>query len=122
MQIKTSYAGTNQISEIISDQILITKADDVLDIMSNAHSPYIVLHKHNLAEDFFDLSTRKLGEVLQKLATYRVNLAIIGDFSKFTSPALRALIYEMNSQGHCLFLPSIEEVKNIWARQKRSLS
>lgn len=122
MQIKTSYAGTNQISEIISDQILINQADDVLDIISHAHSPYIVLHKHNLAEDFFDLSTRQLGDVLQKLTNYQVNLAIIGDFSTFTSPALRALIYEMNRQGHYLFLPSLDAVKTIWARQKRSLS
>ena len=121
MEIKTSYAGTNQIAEIISDQVIIQNGDDTLDLMSHVRPRFIILHKHNLAEDVFDLSTRKLGDVLQKLTNYHVNLAVIGDFSKLTSPALKALIYEMNKQGRYLFLPTVNEVKSIWARQKNML-
>ena len=121
MEIKTSYAGTNQVAEIISDKVIIQNGDDALTLISNVHPRFIILHQHNLAEDVFDLSTRKLGDVLQKLTNYRVHLAVIGDFSKFSSPALKALIYEMNKQDRYLFLPTVNEVKNIWARQKDPL-
>ncbi len=122
MEIKTSYAGTNQVAEIISDKVIIQNGDDVLTLISHIRPRFIILHKHNLAEDVFDLSSRKLGDVLQKLTNYRVNLAVIDDFSNFTSPALKALIYEMNKQGRYLFLPTLDEAKNIWARQKNPLT
>ena len=36
------------------------------------------------------------GEILQKFSNYRVRLAIVGDFTKFTSNSLHEFIYESN--------------------------
>lgn len=88
--------------------------DDVLDIIGNAPTMYVVLYEENFTKDYFDLSTRKLGEVLQKLTNHRVKLAIIGDFEKFTSKSLHAFIYETNRHGEYLFVPSIDKAKKIW--------
>ena len=72
MEIKTHTAGQNQISEIVSDDIIIKTIDDTLDIIGNADSEFIVLHDYNFEKDFFDLSTKKLGDILQKFTTYRI--------------------------------------------------
>jgi len=46
---------------------------------------------------------------LQKFSTYRVRLAIIGDFSKYTSKSLRDFIYESNKGKHICFVANTED-------------
>jgi len=36
-----------------------------------------LLYSENLTERFFDLSSREAGEILQKLRTYQVRLAVV---------------------------------------------
>ncbi len=48
-------------------------------------STCIALKKDAVAEAFFILSTRLAGGVLQKFVNYNVKLAIIGDYSRYTS-------------------------------------
>ncbi len=48
----------------------------------------------SICDDFFDLSTRLAGEILQKFINYHVKIAIIGDFSIYTSKSLKDFIYE----------------------------
>ncbi len=100
--------------ELLSDEVLLRDPQDALDLIANLTSPYLVLHEHNLAGDFFDLSTRKLGELLQKFTNYHVKLAIIGDFAKYPSKALHAFIYETNRHGDYLFVSSVQEAIRIW--------
>jgi len=69
----------------------------------------IALRKEHITEDFFDLSTRLAGDVLQKYVNYRVKVAIIGDFSGYTSRALRSFIYESNCGKDVFFVPTQEE-------------
>lgn len=101
-------------NEIISEDILINNADDALDIMASTSADHLILHECNFKKEFFDLSTRIAGDVLQKFTNYRVKLAIIGNFDKFTSKSLRDFIYESNKNGSYLFVGSIEEVIKIW--------
>lgn len=51
----------------------------------------IVLDKKAISEEFFILSSGIAGEVLQKIINYHTKLAIIGDFSKYTSKPLHVL-------------------------------
>ncbi|MDR1906216.1 MAG: DUF4180 domain-containing protein [Clostridiales bacterium] len=76
----------------------------IADASYHADSSKIILFKENVAEDFFKLSTGLLGEVLQKFVTYGVKLAIVGDFSKYTSKPLHDFIYESNKGGHIYFV------------------
>jgi hypothetical protein len=104
--------------EIMSDEALIKNEQDALDIMALASSDYIILHEHNFNKDFFDLSTRFAGEILQKFTNYHVSLAIIGNFEKFKSKSLKDFIYESNKVGKHIFVRSIEETIKIWQRNK----
>jgi hypothetical protein len=65
----------------------------------------IVLNKMSISEDFFHLKTKLAGEILQKFINYGVKLAIIGDFSVYTSKSLKAFIYECNKRKDIFFLP-----------------
>lgn len=118
MKTNTFTINNIKIIEIISDDIIVRTTQDALDIMANNDSDHLVLHEHNFEKDFFDLSTRKLGEILQKFTNYQVKLAIIGDFEKYPSQSLKAFIYESNLRRNYLFLNSLEEVKKIWSGAK----
>lgn len=79
---------------------------DVLDLLAEASYPNsidgLILRKENLPEQFFELKTGFAGEVLQKFSNYRVRLAVIGDFSQYSSRSLRDFIRESN-RGQLVF-------------------
>lgn len=56
------------------------------------------------------------GEILQKFSTYRVRLAIIGDFSTITSKSLRDFIYESNQGKQVNFVASLNDALNVLAK------
>ncbi len=77
----------------------------------------IILDKSLICEEFFDLKTRLAGEILQKFINYQFKIAIVGDFSVYTSKSLVDFIYECN-QGKDIFFfgdekQAIEKFKNI---------
>ena len=83
------------IVEIISDYMVINKLQDALDIMADNFFQginKIVLYEKNINPDFFDLKTGLAGDILQKFSTYNVQLAIIGDFTKYNSKSLKDFI------------------------------
>ncbi len=90
----------------------LANVSDCLDIMANAHyqeADSVILHSHDLPEDFFDLKTKVAGEILQKFSNYRMSLAIIGDWSDIKSNSLSAFIKECNRGGHIYFADSRED-------------
>lgn len=91
----------------------IANVQEILDLMATAQymgsSGAMVVFKESLGEDFFDLKTRFAGEVLQKFSNYRVQLAIVGDFSMYTSKALRDFMYECNKGSLVFFKNSLDE-------------
>jgi hypothetical protein len=100
------------IAEIIADEILITETQDALDIMGDVTyngSSRIIMHEKNITPDFFDLKTGIAGDILQKFSTYGVRLAIVGDFSKYSSKSLRDFIFESNNYRHVNFVGSLNE-------------
>lgn len=55
------------------------------------------------------MSTRIAGEILQKFITYQFKLAIVGDFSGYTSKPLKEFIYESNKGKEIFFVSSEED-------------
>lgn len=68
----------------------------------------MVLYKESLNESFFDLKTGLAGEILQKFSNYRFKLAIVGDFSHYTSKSLRDFIYECNKGNMVYFKDDLD--------------
>ena len=99
--------------KIEDERILIFDEQSALDVfMSLAYETganRFIISKDNLIEDFFDLRTKIAGEVLQKIRNYRMKLAIIGDFSKYKSKALRDFIDECNSGRDIFFVENESE-------------
>lgn len=98
--------------EVAGTGILINTVDDALEILGNAYYQgfdKIIVDKKYFTADFFDLKTRLAGEILQKFSTYRMRIAIIGDFSAYKSKSLQDFIRESNKGTLVNFLNSIEE-------------
>jgi hypothetical protein len=66
----------------------------------------IIVHPFAIVEDFGNLSTGIAGEVVQKVVNYSYRLAIVGDFSSYTSKLLLDLICECNNGNHLYFVES----------------
>ncbi len=98
---------------IHSDEVLITDAATALDlIMSLSYETgcsRFVLPKSALCPEFFVLSTGLAGEILQKFSNYRKSLAIVGDFSGYTSKPLKDFITESNRGNLVFFVTTTEQ-------------
>jgi hypothetical protein len=119
MKIETHQGNNTKIAEIVFEGLLIKDTQDGLDLLGNLYYQgfdKVVLHEKNLTPDFFDLKNGIAGEILQKYSNYSVQLAIIGDFSKYTKKSIRDFIMESNKHGHVNFVSSIFEAKEKLAR------
>jgi hypothetical protein len=116
MKIEAHNLNNTKIAEVISDETIISTAEDGLDLLGNLYYQgfdCIVLYENNVTPDFFDLKNGIAGEILQKFSTYRVRLAIVGDFSKYSSKSLTDFIYESNRGKHINFVNSTTEALKI---------
>lgn len=113
MKIKIVKVNNKEIALIESDEILIKDEQSALDLFATVEyetrSDRMIIEKSIVAEEFFDLSSKLAGKVLQKFINYRKKLAILGDFSVYESRSLRDFIYECNSGNDIFFLNSEEE-------------
>ena len=109
MNIKTIR---NQNIAIANKGDKITNAQDILDMMASSQYQCecigMVLYKESLNESFFDLKTGLAGEILQKFSNYRFKLAIVGDFSHYTSKSLKDFIYECNKGNMVYFKDDLD--------------
>ena len=83
------YKKVGETANIIlveADEVAIKDAGSALDIAVNVMYHYdsnrIIVRKEAVCEDFFKLSTRIAGEILQKFVNYGVKMAIIGVVSR----------------------------------------
>lgn len=110
--MKTELVKNNHTTAVIvtSSQPLITDIQSALDLIMTIKyekgCSNIAVNKEAVAEEFFDLSTRLAGEILQKFINYGVRFAVYGDFSGYTSKALKDFIYESNHGNDIYFQPS----------------
>ncbi|MBX9852198.1 MAG: DUF4180 domain-containing protein, partial [Cytophagaceae bacterium] len=113
MNIHKVIENNVEIVTLDNKELLITDTQSALDLMATvryeADCDRLILHKSNITEDFFDLKTGLAGSILQKIINYQLKLAIIGDFSIYTSKSLRDFIYEMNSGKDIFFLENEQQ-------------
>ena len=112
MKIEVHHTNNTNIAELISDDTIINNTGDGLDILGNLYYQgfdSIIIYEKNITPGFFDLKTGMAGEILQKFSTYRVRLAIVGNFSAYTSKSLTDFMYESNKGRHMNFVPTKAE-------------
>ena len=104
----------NKIPIVRSLESPITSGPAAMDVIASLRyetgASAVVLYKDcRLDESFFRLSSKLAGEVLQKFVNYKMRLAIVGDFSHYTSKPLRDFICESNKGSQVGFWPTEEE-------------
>lgn len=108
MNITAVKQNGAEIALVRSNEILITDVQSALDLMMTVNYEVgcnrIVIDKSAVCEEFFDLKTRLAGEILQKFINYQTKIAIIGDFSAYSSKSLKDFIYESNHGRDIFFL------------------
>ncbi len=113
MNIKKITANNTEIAVVNNDEVCISDVQSALDFMISVNhetgNHSIIINKEAIVEDFFILSTRLAGEILQKFITYQFKLAIVGDFSGYTSKPLKDFIYESNHGKDIFFVSSEKE-------------
>jgi hypothetical protein len=100
------------VAEAVSDSVLIKNEQDAVPLMEELFgvgTSKVILHKENIAPEFFELRTGLAGAVLQKFVNYHLRLAVVGDFTNITSDSLKAFIYESNQGKQIFFLESVEK-------------
>ena len=119
MNIITHEIENMKIAELTSSGIIIDNIEDGLNLLGDLYYQgfdSVLIYKENITSDFFDLSSGIAGEILQKFSTYRVRLAIIGDFSTYTSKSLTDFMYESNKNRHINFVYSVTDAINILSK------
>lgn len=112
MKIEAHTINDIKIAEVNATGLIIKSAEDGLDLLGDLYYQgfdKIVIHEKNLTPDFFDLKNGVAGEILQKFSNYRVQLAIVGDFTPYTGKSIRDFIFESNKTGHINFVSSMAE-------------
>lgn len=113
MNITKVEASGRAIAVVSSTEIIIEDVQSALDLMATVQyesgCDRMVLDKSLLSETFFDLRTRLAGEILQKFINYHVKVAIVGDFSVYSSKSLQDFIYESNNGNHIFFLSTEQQ-------------
>ena len=92
---------------------LLAGEKDVNDWISaawDAEAQLVAVPISRLSGEFFQLSTRIAGAIIQKFVNYRAQLVIIGDVSRWVeaSNALRDFVYESNKGREVWFLPDLD--------------
>ena len=88
-------------------------ANDFISAAWEAKADWAAIQTARLTPDFWRLSTRLAGEVIQKFVNYQVGLAIVGDISAevAASGALRNFVYESNKGPSVWFVADMAELQ-----------
>lgn len=111
--MKLNINHKSKIAHIQEIEIIITDVQSALDLLATIRYEYgcdaMMIYKEAIVEEFFDLSTRLAGEITQKYVNYGMKLAIIGDYSCYSSKSLQDYIYECNKGNDIFFVKNEEE-------------
>jgi hypothetical protein len=88
---------------------------DAVDLIGQAcghGAELVLLPAERVIPEFFTLSTRLAGEIVQRFVNYRLRLVIVGDISGYIahSSALRDFVYETNRGSQVWFVTTAEEL------------
>jgi hypothetical protein len=114
--LKLHKVENSVIAELTDEHFIISSGQDVLDLMGDLimdNCNRIIVHETNLHEDFFRLHSGLAGEIFQKFSNYNFKLALVGDFSKYTSKSFQDLIRECNKGNRIFFVRNNDEAMSI---------
>ena len=87
MRIEILRGNRVEVALVTGDEMLIKDVQSALDLIATVDYEtgcnHVILNKAAICEDFFDLSTKIAGDILQKFVTYNMKIAILGDFSSY---------------------------------------
>lgn len=113
MEISKITENGIDIATVNSSEPLIIDVQSALDLIATVSydtgCSALILNKSSLSEEFFELKTKLAGDILQKFINYQMKLAIVGDFSIYSSKSLKDFIYESNKGKHIFFVSSEKE-------------
>ena len=113
MNKKTIVVGKEKIIVFNSASKIIVDGQSAMDLLATVHyvdeCDRIAINREAIIDDFFVLSSGVAGEVLQKVVNFRKKIAIIGDFSTYTSKPLHDFIYEGNNGRSVFFVKTEQE-------------
>ena len=96
-----------------SDEIIIadvqTSLDWLVNVLYETGCHRIALNREAFAPSFFVLRSGLAGDILQKFVNYHIKLAIIGDYTPFTSKPLHDFMLESNRGNHIYFVSTEAE-------------
>lgn len=104
----------HNIALIEQPDLVITTEQEALDLIAEAGelgARAIILPAENLSREFFDLRSGVAGNILNKFSTYRMQLAVIGDFGQYQSQSLAAMIREANRGNLIFFVSDLKTAK-----------
>lgn len=120
MEIRKIEINDRVCAVVESDTFVIEDTQSALDLLMMVNyevgTKNIAIDKELVVEDFFVLSSGLAGEILQKYVNYGGRIAIYGDFSHYTSKALRDFIYESNKGRHVCFVATEAEAVDMLVR------
>ncbi len=98
-----------------ADGAPIRTARDATDLISKAweeRAQVLAIPVERLDPDFFQLRTGVAGEIVQKFATYKMRVAIVGDITRYIdeSKSLRDLVRETNRGDQLWFVANRDEI------------
>lgn len=100
------------IAVVEGSEKLITDVQSALELIAavqyESGSNRIIVEKRAVADEFFILSNGLAGQVLQKFINYHTKLAVVGNYSQYTSKPFHDFIYESN-RGRDVFFVGTEE-------------
>lgn len=108
-------SGQNYLEVVSANPPLYTE-NDALDLISlcwehNINS--LMIHSRALADEFFDLSTKSAGYMIQKFVNYNVKAAVILPPDLIHSARFREMVLEAN-KGNQFRLYENEEDAQLW--------
>jgi Domain of unknown function (DUF4180) len=115
MQYKIIEENNKKYVKCDSSEPFIKSEQDALDIISicwENDTTSVMLLEEVLTEDFFDLKTRLLGEILQKFVNYNIKVAIVLTSDKKLSERFGELISETNKRNDYRVLANMTEAEN----------
>src|SRR5688572_23864280 len=102
-------AHREPVAEISTNNPVIQTAQEFLEAMMNLPADVIVVHQTTLHDSFFDLRSGLAGEILQKVVNYSRRMAIVGDFTHYTSKSLHDFIRESNRGNTVVFASTLSD-------------
>lgn len=96
------------VAELTAREVVLCQPQDVLELVARGIDR-LLLHEHQLAPEFFDLSTGFAGELMQKCGNYGLRVAVVGEGWRRRSDSFRRFVGESNRGGRFVFVPTADE-------------